>query len=406
MKNKEWTPPIQDLKRKDAIKGILSFITESVKQDSFGCDLMYGGIGIALFSCYNFQMTNKIEEMNQCTIKAETAINSLDRQISNLTFGKGVTGILWAIEHLAKSRVLDTSLNSIVDDDFFGIYHKRCKNILSKGEYDYLLGAGGAFLLYLETDMEKQIIDLYNVLQKTAVTEGDEIYWRQSPVLGGNEADMTINLGLAHGLPSILSILSCIYNRCTCLDAKVRLKLKDDVYKSFNWLKRNCLNPAKEGSYFPFSFNKVKKPFSTSLRWCYGDLGVSIALINAGNNLGIPEIYDFGVEIARDCADRNVDSKSIVDAHLCHGTAGIAHIFNRLFNGTGIEVFRNASEYWFDETIMKFDSSLKSGFKAWKGDYGWIEYDGLLEGSAGIGLALISAVSHVEPKWDRCLLLS
>ncbi len=30
----------------------------------------------------------------------------------------------------------------------------------------------------------------------------------------------------------------------------------------------------------------------------------------------------------------------------------------------------------------------------------------LLEGIAGIGLAMISAVSDIEPIWDECLLLS
>ncbi|MFM7431585.1 MAG: hypothetical protein ACKO1F_17035, partial [Flammeovirgaceae bacterium] len=61
----------------------------------------------------------------------------------------------------------------------------------------------------------------------------------------------------------------------------------------------------------------------------------------------------------------------------------------------------------FDQTIDNFDPKLDTGFLVWKGtDNGWVEFDGLLEGSAGIGLALLSAISDIEPKWDRCLLLS
>ena len=33
------------------------------------------------------------------------------------------------------------------------------------------------------------------------------------------------------------------------------------------------------------------------------------------------------------------------------------------------------------------------------------EYN-LLDGIAGIGLSLISAISSIEPQWDECLLLS
>jgi hypothetical protein len=37
---------------------------------------------------------------------------------------------------------------------------------------------------------------------------------------------------------------------------------------------------------------------------------------------------------------------------------------------------------------------------------GMVSNYGLLEGIAGIGLAMISAVSEVQPDWDNALLLS
>ncbi len=48
------------------------------------------------------------------------------------------------------------------------------------------------------------------------------------------------------------------------------------------------------------------------------------------------------------------------------------------------------------------------GYKKYRAEEhgGWIPEAGLLEGIAGIGLILISIVSDIEPKWDRCLLLS
>jgi hypothetical protein len=37
---------------------------------------------------------------------------------------------------------------------------------------------------------------------------------------------------------------------------------------------------------------------------------------------------------------------------------------------------------------------------------GWRSEAGFLEGATGIGLALLGAISDVEPAWDRVLLLS
>lgn len=49
-----------------------------------------------------------------------------------------------------------------------------------------------------------------------------------------------------------------------------------------------------------------------------------------------------------------------------------------------------------------------AGYTAWSvaenGETGWHDDPGLLMGGAGIGLALLAAVSTVEPPWDRVLL--
>ena len=36
----------------------------------------------------------------------------------------------------------------------------------------------------------------------------------------------------------------------------------------------------------------------------------------------------------------------------------------------------------------------------------WLNSNNLIHGISGIGLSLISAISTIEPKWDRCLLIS
>ena len=80
-----------------------------------------------------------------------------------------------------------------------------------------------------------------------------------------------------------------------------------------------------------------------------------------------------------------------------------------MYNYTQRDEFKQAALYWFDQTLKmaKFEDGL-AGYKTWRSiEYGgWQNDYGLLTGIAGIGLALISAVSDIEPAWDECLLLS
>ncbi len=83
-----------------------------------------------------------------------------------------------------------------------------------------------------------------------------------------------------------------------------------------------------------------------------------------------------------------------VDLSLCHGTAGTAHLFNRLFQATGEPIFESAAVTWFLRTL---DLARTAPIAA---------DPGFLTGGAGIGLALLAAIHPSEPEWDRLLLSS
>jgi hypothetical protein len=117
------------------------------------------------------------------------------------------------------------------------------------------------------------------------------------------------------------------------------------------------------------------------------------------------------LEIARGAAVRPVDTCDVVDAGLCHGAAGLGHQFNRLFQATGDEHFREAAVYWLRRTLeFRRPGEGVGGFLARgpdrAGQEAWLAEPGLLTGAAGVGLALLSAATHVEPRWDRLLLCS
>ena len=95
-----------------------------------------------------------------------------------------------------------------------------------------------------------------------------------------------------------------------------------------------------------------------------------------------------------------------MDASLCHGTAGLAHLYNRLFQSTGERDFAVEARYWIERTLEYRGVGGIAGYRRAEFDGTQIDDTGLLNGAAGIALALLAAASNVEPGWDRAFLLS
>ena len=117
------------------------------------------------------------------------------------------------------------------------------------------------------------------------------------------------------------------------------------------------------------------------------------------------------LKIARRAARRKLEDTGVIDAGLCHGAAGLGHIFNRLFQTSGEKVFRDAARSWFERTLnLRRANEGFGGFMVYRvteeDGPTWRAEPGILEGAAGIALALLAASTSIEPAWDRMLLVS
>jgi hypothetical protein len=66
----------------------------------------------------------------------------------------------------------------------------------------------------------------------------------------------------------------------------------------------------------------------------------------------------------------------------------------------------DAAQFWFARALeMRIPGRGIAGFAAREAG-GWVADPGILTGAAGIGLALLAAITPIEPEWDRILLLS
>ena len=147
------------------------------------------------------------------------------------------------------------------------------------------------------------------------------------------------------------------------------------------------------------------------MAWCYGPLGASAVALEAAKVIGDDEGIEWARTLALACAAIPPDEAGIRDAGLCHGAAGNAQIFYRLARNNEDRLFREAAASWIEATLAyRRPGEGVGGYRMW-GDVGgnkqgWVDDASFLTGSAGVGLTLLAAVTDIEPKWDRLLLLS
>jgi lantibiotic modifying enzyme len=219
------------------------------------------------------------------------------------------------------------------------------------------------------------------------------------------------NLGISHGIPSIIIVLSKLLHlgiqplRCTNM-----------INRACNFILKCQLDNTGEDIYkvksiYPYETNDlpVSTNISSRLAWCYGDLGIASSFWQAGNAIKNNYLKQEAINIMMHASNRiSLKENGVVDSCICHGTAGIAHVFNRFYWNTKIPIFKKTADYWIDQTLKMgaFEDGILT-YRMFKGEeQSLVSEYGFLEGMAGVGLSLISHIVATEPKWDNCLLLS
>ena len=206
---------------------------------------------------------------------------------------------------------------------------------------------------------------------------------------------------MAHGIAGVIPLLARVH-RLGLARQTVRPLLDGAV----GWLLAHMVDTAS-GPAVPFFVANGVESGPARSAWCYGDPGVAAALLLAARDVGEPAWMAVATGLALRAAARPPDQTRVVDAGLCHGSAGLAHLFNRMYQMTAEPALADAARFWVERTLDLCYAAASDRDAAfadvpkppWKGP-------GLLEGAAGVALALEAASTTVEPIWDQMLLVS
>lgn len=386
-----------------------------------------GDAGIGLFFAYLALSTDDEEAADRWGDEAlrcvDRAADALSASVTPPELFAGFTGVAWTLEHLDGLLFEnDEDGQAPIDEVLIDYLDSPAASL----EYDIIQGLTGFGVYALERgDRPTAVRCLEKVVQRLgeAATRDEEgVRWFSPPErLPEHQQEAytegNFNAGAAHGLPGVLPVLAGAAAAGVAAE-----QARELLEGAVAWLLSHRLDPEEhEGCHLPYAwYPDGSLGGSSRVAWCYGDPGAAAALHCAARHVGREDWAGEAVRMALDSAQRPRDEVGIQDAGLCHGAAGLGHLYHNFYRLDGDERFAEAARFWYRWTLdfqQRFlgDEGVDhvGGFPAWALDYndldaglGWRRDAGFLTGTAGVGLALVAALGDVEPGWDRILAMS
>jgi hypothetical protein len=368
---------------------------------------------------------------------ADRAIERLNTAIENapalsryLGLYGGLCGLGWVVQHLSRlfedvsspGAVSQTEIASLegeaeVEDpiaDIDAVVLQALRQPRWPREYDLisgLVGYGVYFLERLPSDAASEGLKLIvrHLASSAEHTSGGTAWFTRKEFLPEWQRELCpdgyYNLGTAHGIPGILQLLS--ETLAVGIEVGSCMALLDGA---FQWLMSHQAPPEKLFRFY--SWFGPGKSSDSRLAWCYGDPGLLAVLLQVARRTGRRDWDQFAHGLLDQCLAWPADRSGIADAPLCHGATGVAQLFNRIYQSEGDRRCLDASVGWFERALaMRQPGAGVGGFLQLTrpdpdGPVIWEPSAAFLDGAIGVALALLAALTPVEPQWDRLLLLS
>ena len=318
----------------------------------------------------------------------------------------GVSGIAWAVNLAREYGIIEGENGSDPCADVDAVIFECVRDDPGIG-LDVITGLAGITIYALARSshpggqaLMKCVTD--RLLSTAEVVTGGILWPGPDNPLTPAPADVSgiFPIGLAHGAAGVIAVLSRV--RARCEDLVSAATLRSACYAVLHVLAPNL-------PFAPRLRDREGRRWGAgSKSWCWGDLGVALALFDAGRQLRDNAIIDTARLWAASVAE-GTEPSDYGDPSLCHGWASAACASRCWFFLTGDQRFQNASER-FRSWLLHYRGERAFGGYEFFGDTGAGELTrcpaaGLLSGSAGVGLALLSLSSSRRLRWESLFLL-
>ncbi|MEV7525860.1 lanthionine synthetase C family protein [Streptomyces sp. NPDC091371] len=284
-------------------------------------------------------------------------------------------------------------------------------------EFDAIRGLTGygAYLLRRRPncDTVRAILDYLVELTQPLDRHGETVpgWWTASGPSGRTDSrypDGHANTGVAHGIGGVLAFLSLAAHRGTMAGGH-----REAIRSILAWLDRWRVDTAR-GPVWPYwvtlpALRTGHLPVGPQRpSWCYGTAGLARAQQLAGIALG-DRTRQLAAE--NDLLSALTDPNQLgttTDSGLCHGFAGLAHIAARAADDA-LPATTGQIRAVLPSILAAVHPPGSDAAAAATELLHTPEPDpGLLDGAAGIGLALLAPATSTPPRtsWDACLLIA
>jgi lantibiotic modifying enzyme len=303
----------------------------------------------------------------------------------------GIAGFGWVLAYLHENNHLSINEKEVFTELDEHIYQLGI-NTVRAGNFDLFYGAIGSGNYLIQR--AKSSKEARKPLKELGKEMMEYIQAHNSLAMFTDKKEDAIDFSLSHGLSSLIVFFSNLVDLGLASTA-----IKDELKKCCD----EILKHAKD-SRVPDAFEKGKDEYSP-LRWCHGELGIVSALAFASKVLADKDMNLKALKIANQVALFQLDESQHLDsATLCHGTLGVAHVFQKWYNHYWkSEQLKKATHYWQLKSNEMMSSKI--GYKILNDDGVIRENHGILFGLEGIGLALITALDNDISDWESSILI-
>ena len=410
-----WRPILSGTTAQQALQAV-DAIAESITSLPGERDpsLSKGQAGLALLYTWLAQ-TRRMPQADvlarQCL---DQAIEAVSTKAMNASLWGGFTGVAWAADLVG--RLLDPDAedrSETVDDALLRLLSRA--NPWS-APYDLVVGLTGLGVYALQRGPRPLAIEclcrVVERLHECAQHDEHGLYWWTPPAEIHQESreqypSGRVDLGVAHGVAGVIALLGGL-----CGAGAGQATARPLLEGAVRWLLAHSV-PTEADPTFPIWVAPGFQPSPARCAWCYGDPGIAAALLMAARGAGDAGWEPAAVALACRAAARPASQTGVVNASFCHGAAGLAHLYNRMYQATGESKLRRAALYWLERTLDFYRLARDNGGPWVQGSWDpaqrelwtWTGVD-VVDGAAGVALVLLAAATSVEPAWDRMFLVS